>query len=584
MTYWDLTSIYPSFESDAFQDDLATLKTLIEELDALSLGDDFEKNATTYIEKASAVLKLIYPLSIYAHLTFSVDSSNQTAIKYIDTLGMLQAQLAAPAVKFQKWVAQFDDNTIDAVTSDLLIDHKFFLQELKQNAAYLLSNQEEVLLSKLRQVGANAWSDLMSKLTGNLQAEFELNGKTETLTLTMLRNLASNKDAAVRKRAYQTELAAYSKIEESIAAALNGIKGDVNITSEMRGFDSPLTESVHNSRLDLATLDAMIGAMQDKLPVFRKYLKRKAKLLGHKNGLPFYDLFAPINESDMTYSYDEAKQFVLENFASFSEELKNSAQKAFDDNWVDVEPRKGKRGGAFCAPIIGRQQSRVMLNFTGSFDGVTTMAHELGHAYHNWQLFDEHMLLAAYPMPLAETASIFCETIVTNAAIKNANKDEATYILEKSIMNSTQVIVDILSRFIFEKTVFDSRQQGPLSVDMLKQAMLDAQMQTYGDGLDKDVLHPYMWACKSHYYSAENNYYNYPYAFGLLFALGLYAEYQKGRPNFVADYNQLLKNTTRMNVKDVAAGMGIDVTKKDFWLASLGIVEQQIEQFIELTN
>ncbi len=524
MTYWDLTTIYPSFESDTYQNDLTKLKTLMAELETLELTDDFTKSATAYIEKANAVLKLLFPLNIYAHLTFSVDSSNQAAIKYSDTLGMLQAQLAAPAVKFQKWVASFDADTIENVTDNLLVEHKFFMHELQQNAAYLLSEKEEVLLSKLRQVGANAWGDLMAKLTGNLQAEIELDGKTETLTLTMLRNLASHKDSAVRKRAYQTELNAYSKIEESIAAALNGIKGDVNMTSKMRGFDSPLAEAVHNSRLDLATLDAMLSAMTDKLPVFRKYLKRKAKLLGHKNGLPFYDLFAPINESDMTYSYDEAKQFVLDNFATFSEELKNSAQKAFDDNWVDVEPRKGKRGGAFCAPIIGRRQSRVMLNFTGSFDGVTTMAHELGHAYHNWQLFDEHMLLADYPLPLAETASIFCETIVTNAAIKKADKNEAIYILEKSIMNSTQVIVDIMSRFIFEKTVFDNRQQGPLSVDMLKQAMLDAQLQTYGDGLDKDFMHPYMWACKSHYYSAYNNYYNYPYAFGLLFALGLYAE------------------------------------------------------------
>ncbi len=583
MTYWDLTTIYPSFESDAYQNDITKLKNLMAELETLELTDDFTESATAYIEKASAVLKLIYPLGVYAHLTFSVDSDNQTAIKYLDTFGMLQAQLAAPTVKFQKWVASFDADTIDNVTSDLLVEHKFFLQELQQNAAYLLSEQEEVLLSKLRQVGANAWGDLMAKLTGDLQAEIELDGKTELLTLSMLRNLASHPDSDIRKRAYQTELAAYQKIEASIAAAINGIKGDANMTSKMRGFDSALAEAVHNERLDQATLDAMLGAMQKKLPVFRKYLKRKAKLLGHKNGLPFYELFAPIGKGK-TYSYEEAKQFVLDNFGAFSDELKDNAAQAFDNNWVDVEPRKGKRGGAFCAGVAGRKQSRVMLNFDGSFNGVRTLAHELGHAYHNRQLFDEHMLLFDYPLSLAETASIFCETIVSNAATAKADKEEAIFILEQSLANSTQIIIDILSRFIFEKAVFENRQNGPLSVEQLKQLMLDAQEQSYGDGLDKDFRHPYMWACKPHYYSVNRNYYNFPYAFGMLFSLGLYAEYQKGRANFIADYNQLLKNTTRMKVKDVAAGMDIDVTKKDFWLASLGIIEQQIEQFIELTN
>ncbi len=582
MTYWDLSTIYPSFESTAFQNDLTKLKSSIHELDALQLGDNFETGATDYIKKMSDTLLLLHPLSVYAQLTFAVDSSDQTAIRYIDTLGAINAQLAAPMVKFQKWVAAFDDDTIANVSSNLIKEHHFFLHEIKQNANYLLTEKEEVLLAKLRQVGATAWGDLMAKLTGDLQAEIELDGRKQTLTLSMLRNLAMHPDAAVRKRAYQTELAAYQKVEDSIAASLNNIKGDVNITSKMRGFDNALAEAVHNSRLDQATLDAMISAIEDKLPIFRKYLKRKAKLLGHDAGLPFYDLFAPIGQSKK-YNYNEAKQFVLDNFGSFSDELRASAKQAFDNNWIDVEPRKGKRGGAFCAPIIGRSESRVMLNFDGSFNGVRTLAHELGHAYHNSQLFDEHILMADYPMPLAETASIFCETIVSNAAAAKADKDEAIFILEQSLATATQIIVDILSRFIFEKAVFENRQNGPLSVDQLKTLMLDAQAQSYGDGLDQNYRHPYMWACKPHYYSVDYNYYNYPYAFGMLFALGLYAEYQKGRPNFIADYNQLLKNTTRMNVKAVAASMDIDVTKKDFWLASLGIIERQIEQFIELT-
>ncbi len=584
MNRWDLSTIYPSFESDAFQGDLAKLKEYIEQLNKIELTDDFAKCAEQYIVKANQTLELIYPLSIYAHLTFAVDSADQTAMKYVDVMGNLQSSMTEPSVKFQKWVATFSEADILGADGDLLKEHRFFLMELHENAQYMLSDREEILLSKLRQVGSTAWEHLMSKLTGDLQAEIEVDGERKQLTLSMLRNLATHKDGAVRKRAYQIELEAYKKVDESIAAALNGIKGEVITISKMRGFDSALHEAVHNSRLDMATLDAMLTAMKEKLPSFRKYLRRKAKLLGHENGLPFYDLFAPINESGTTYSYEEAKQFVLDNFGSFGAELKQSAKDSFDNRWIDVEPRKGKRGGAFCAPVLGRKQSRIMLNFDGSFDSVSTMAHELGHGYHNRQLFDEYMLLADYPMPLAETASIFCETIVSNAAIAKADKDEAIFLLEQSLMGSTQVIVDILSRFLFEKSLFEHRQEGPLSVDKMKQLMLTAQREAYGDGLDENYLHPYMWACKPHYYSATENYYNYPYAFGLLFALGLYAEYKSGRENFIADYNQLLKNTTRMKAKDVAAGIGIDITKKDFWLASLGIIEKQIEQFIELTE
>lgn len=584
MHKWDLTTIYPSFESAEFQGDLQTLKQQINQLNELPLGDDLQSGARSFIDSANQLMSNLHPLYSYTSLTHAVDTANSTALKYLDTMMSLQSQLTAPTVKFQKWLSSFSKEQIDGVNDDVLQAHRFFLHENRQNAQYLLSDAEEVLLSKLQTVGSSAWSQLQGKLTGDLQADFEIDGQTKPLTLSMLRNLAYHTDGDVRKRAYHAELAAYSAVDESVAAALNAIKGEVNMISALRGHQSPLAETVYQSRMDQQTLDAMIDAIKQKLPAFRKYLKRKAKLLGHSDGLPFYDLFAPVNDSSKQYSYEDAKAFVLKHFASFSDDLYQSAKESFDNNWLDVEPRKGKRGGAFCAHIVSRSQSRVMLNFDGSFSDVTTMAHELGHGYHNRQLFNETPLNNDYPMPLAETASIFCETIVTNAAAKEANKAQATYILEKSIEGSTQVVVDILSRFIFEKAVFEKRQEGPLTVDELKDIMLDAQRQSYGDGLDNNHLHPYMWACKPHYYSAGRSYYNFPYAFGLLFGLGLYAEYQNGRPNFVEDYNALLKNTTRMNVKDVAKTINIDISQKEFWLNSLSIIERQIEQFIELTQ
>lgn len=581
--YWDLTTIYPSFESEIYQNDLKKVEELIEDLNAFSFTDHFEKTCSEYLTKFNNLLTLFSPLMSMAHLTLSTNTSDEEAQLYKNKLQDLGTRLTAPSVKFQKWMAQFSIETIKNSGNPIINEHEFYLIETQKNASHLLSDAEEILLSKLQTVGSSAWSTLQGKLTSDLMIDFNLDGEVKPYSLSMIRNLAYHGDQDVRNRAYEAEISAYPRIEDSIAASLNAIKGEVNLISKLRGFESPLHQSAHNARLDMDSLNAMIEAMKEKLPVFHSYLKRKAQLLGHKEGLPFYDMFAPISSSNLEYTYDEAKTFVIENFASFSDELSNYAKTVFDNNWIDVEPRAGKRGGAFCSKIGGRKQSRIMLNFDGSFSDVTTLAHELGHGYHNSQVYNESMLNASYPMPVAETASIFCETIVTNAAISKASKEDAIFILEKSIEGSTQVIVDILSRFLFEKKVFENRENAPLSTAQINEAMILAQKEAYGDGLDPNALHPYMWVCKPHYYSAGFSYYNYPYAFGLLFGKGLYAQYKNGAPNFVSTYNTLLNNTTKMDAKSVAASMGIDITKKDFWIASLEMIEDEINQFLELT-
>ena len=295
-------------------------------------------------------------------------------------------------------------------------------------------------------------------------------------------------------------------------------------------------------------------------------------------------MFAPVTASTLKFTYEEAAAFVIKHFGSYSQELADYARQAFEGNWIDVEPRQGKVGGAFCAGIHPVKESRILTNFTGSFSDVSTLAHELGHGYHNAQVFDESALNSDYPMPVAETASIFCETIITDAALKEVSEEDKIYILEKSLEGSTQVIVDILSRFIFESSLFAARQDAPLPINEIKALMIAAQKEAYGDGLDQDLLHPYMWLCKPHYYSAGFNFYNYPYAFGLLFGKGLYAQYLSGLENFQAAYNKLLNNTTKMMAKDVAATMNIDITQKDFWLQSLEIIEREIEEFLKLTE
>lgn len=585
MKKWNLEQLYKGFDDQAFQDDLKAFETIIQTINHQSQDfNDYDRK----VEKLERHLKnemelnnLADKLFHFASLNISVDSSNQVANKMVNQLMVKMTELTKTNTVFSKWMKNYPDLNLDIEANPLLKTHAFHLKEIQEQASHMLCSEMEVTLAKLKQTGSSAWGLLQSRLTSMLDVEYD--GKI--ITLSEVRNLATDKDPVVRKKAYEAELKAYEKIEDSIAASLNSIKGEVNTISELRGYESPLHEALSHSRMDILTLEAMQAAVKDYYGIFRQYLKRKAKLLGHDNGLPFYDLFAPMGKNDTTFTIEQANAYILKNFGTFSPRLKGLAKRAFDEEWVDYTPRKGKRGGAFCANIHAIKQSRVMTNFTGSFSDMITLSHELGHAYHGEAIFKETSLNSNYTMPVAETASTFCETIVNNAAIKDVqSKEEKIFLLESSIQDYTQVVIDIMSRFIFEKSVFDGRKQTVFDAKELKELMVDAQKQTYGDGLDQDVLHPYMWVCKPHYYSGGLSYYNFPYTYGLLFAKGLYAKYLEDKQAFVNIYDDLLASTGQMSVEAVAKLADIDVTKKAFWISSLELLKKDIELFLDLTE
>ncbi|MBV1709368.1 MAG: M3 family oligoendopeptidase, partial [Erysipelothrix sp.] len=523
-------------------------------------------------------------LSQFASLTSATDARNEVALDYLNKLNMKSTALTQPSVVFQTYLKGLDSLESIIETSPKLKDYAFYLEQIKLRSKYMLSEKEEVAISKMTMTGSTAWSNLQNKLSSTLMVDVVLDGEKKSLPLPAVRNLAYSEDKEKRLAGYHAEMDAYKKIEESSAAALNGIKGEVVTLCELRGFESALEETLIKSRMDKETLDAMLTAMREYLPAFRKYLRRKGELLGHSDGLPFYDIFAPMGEVNMTYSYSEAMDFIISQFGTFSQRLADFTRNAYNKAWLDVEPREGKRGGAFCANLHTIKESRILSNFDGSFSNMTTLAHELGHAYHGANLVDESVLNSRYPMPIAETASIFCETIVVNAALKKASKQEQLAILESSISDSTQVIVDIYSRFLFESTLFEQRKNSVVSVAKLKELMFSAQREAYGDGLDQNYLHPYMWINKPHYYSAGLNFYNFPYAFGLLFSKGLYAEYLKRGDEFVEQYDALLNATGKELIADVAMRMNVDVRNPDFFRSSLALIEKDIEKFIELSK
>jgi pepF/M3 family oligoendopeptidase len=487
-------------------------------------------------------------------------------------------------ITFQGWVGQISDLVPEVVKQiGVVSEHAFYLQETAEQSRFMMSPAEESLASELHLSGAGAWGKLQQVITSQLTWEIETEeGDSEEWPMTKIIYLRSHASETMRKRGYEAELAAWGSRENQYSACLNGIKGSVNILNRRRNREDAVHDSLDNSRIDRSTLEAMLGAMKDSFPMFRKYFKAKAKRLG-KESLPWWDVFAPAPSSDQTFTYPEACTFVIENFSHFSPGLADYAKKAIDNSWIDVGSREGKSAGAFCMGIPGVDESRILLNFDGSFDSVSTLAHELGHGFHNECAIGKTVLQKITPMTLAETASIMCQTIITDAALESAPSPEVELaVLENDLVDASQVVVDIYSRYLFETEVFERRVDSELSADDINTIMENAQKATYGDGLDENYLQKYMWTWKPHYYNAGRSFYNYPYAFGLLFATGLYAIYKERGDAFVDDYVDLLASTGEAKAADLAARFDIDIRTSKFWEDSLKVIGERIERYVTL--
>ena len=575
MYEWTLEDLYPSFESQEFKQDVEAYKALKGKFENLTLEDSIEgiTQVVKLLEESTVLTGRLYN---YIHLTLATDTTHETATQVEVQLAGVSADLQATYAKVSKFLGTIQT---DITTDPFLAEYRYYFEEAKKDAAHLLSDELEEVLAKMSISGGKAWSQLFDFMWSSAQGEY----KGEVVTLSEIRGKAYDSDAEVRKSAYEAELKMYDAIKEPIAFSLNHIKKEVLTTSQLRGYESPLAHTLEASRMSRETLDALLEAIREYLPNFRKYLRHKAALLGHENGLPFYDLFAPVGNSSRTFTVEESKDYLIENFKTFSADLAEMTEEFFDKYYIDFYPRKGKVGGAFCANLPMIKQSRVLTNFTGSLSDVVTLAHELGHAYHGLHIENHRPLNQDYSMPVAETASTFNENIIMNTAIKEASDEEKIALIESQLQDTTQIIVDIYSRYLFETAVFENREQSFMFSKDLEEMMLSAQKEAYGDGLDQSYLHPYMWACKPHYYSTGLSFYNFPYAFGGLFSKGLYAIYQEKPEGFVEKYQELLRATTVSSVEDTAKVLGVDVSTPEFWKKALAEVADSIEAFIALT-
>ncbi|MDY4950175.1 MAG: M3 family oligoendopeptidase [Clostridium cadaveris] len=584
---WDLSQLYSSFQGEDFISGMKALDDKINEINNwaknnLNTTEDAVRKMEEYLNLNREYTSLLGRLSSFSRLTLSANAKNSEAKKASVVLKQKETLTKNVQVVFIKWLGKLEniDEIINA--SKELKNHEFIIKELDSKNDYMLSEEVEVALSKMALTGSSSWENLRNTLTSNHMVPITIDGKEEILSINKVKNMQFSSDKTLRKIASEAERKSNKVIEEGVASALNGIKGEVITVCDMKGYKSPLSKTLIDARMDEETLNSMLEAMKESLNDFQKYFRKKAQLLGHKDKLPYYDIMAPISTSEKEYTYEETRDFIVKHFSSFSKDMGAMAERAFNDRWIDSEVRDGKRGGAFCSNLHVIKQSRILCSFSGSFKNVCTLAHELGHAYHGMILGSEDILNTKYPMPLAETASIFSETMVRNAALKDADKEEALGILGAELVNCASVIVDIYARFLFEKEVFERRKNGDLSVDEIKEIMVCAEKEAYGEAIDETTLDPYAWIHKPHYYFTERNFYNFPYAFGLLFAKGLYSQYLKEGDAFVEKYNKILSLTGKANIYDVTKFAGIDVHDINFWRSSLDIIRKDIEKFCQL--
>ena len=579
---WNLERIYRDFSDPAFEADQAALAAAAEGFNAFAkslTGLEGKTGLTQGISWMETINRLAMKLATYAQLRQSTNTRDTQAGSRLGQILQLLSTTAGAEAAWKSWAAGLPDLMELVEADEVLREYRFFFENVQRSSTHLLGSLGEEIAAKLQLSGGSAWSDLQGYLTSTVPVAW----KDGTTNLSAIRNLAYDADPEVRKAAYEAELNCYDRIRDSVAFALNSIKLETISDCQLRGYASPLDRTLEHSFMKRETLEAMLGAMDEYLPKFRQYLKAKGKALGHENGLPWYDLFAPMGASAKKYTTEEARDLLVTLFASFDEELARMVRTAFDDAWIDFYPRDGKTGGAFCAGVESIGETRILTNFDATFSDVVTLAHELGHAFHNQCIRDHRPLNQDYSMPVAETASTFNECVVMAAAIDRAeDREEKLALIESQLQDATQIICDIYSRFLFEKSVFEKREAEFLDADALCGLMTKAQEQSYGDGLDANFRHPYMWICKSHYYGPT--FYNFPYAFGGLFARGLYAQYEREGAAFVPKYKKLLYTTPIATAEDTALVAGIDLTDKAFWRSALQTIADQIDLFCSLVE
>ena len=592
---WSVADVHECLTSRSFVDSLERVKSDVGRLEALydelgiralpdGVSPTVDSETGNRLDRAirdfNAVVAQTEILEAYVYATVATNTRDETAQALLSEIEVAGSRITPLLARLADFACDHNVDALSAVSSEAR-DHLGPLMRLAERSEHQMDESEEGLYAELSTTGSSAWGRIQGDITSQLTVDVQLPTGTKRMPMPAVRGLATEADVAVRKAAYDAEMIAWPTVATACAAAMNAIKGEANTINRRRRWDSPLDASLYGNSVSHATFDAMQSAIIASLPDFRLWMRTKARLHGHTGALPWWDLMAPLPVAGGSITWDESVDLVRNAFSSFSPNLAGLVDRAINESWLDVPSREGKVGGAFCMPFVD-DRSLVLLNWSGSVESAQTTAHELGHAYHNTQLAGRTPLQKRLPMALAETASIFCETLVVEAGLATLQGKERLALLDVDLQGANQVVVDIHSRFLFETEVFARRQRRTLGVNELNEIMLQAQADAYGDGLDQTTAHPHMWVLKGHYYGSH--FYNWPYTYGLLFGLGLFAQYHADPDRFRGGYDDLLSRAGMATAEELGAAFGIDVTSEAFWTASLDVLRARMDEYSKLAE
>lgn len=587
---WDLDVFFKGgSHSEEFQQFLQSLSNQLIQLETtvnewvipVNKGDT---TLSELLEQLQEVSQQLREASAFVGCLQAQDMYDKKANELNGSVAVLRATFSTIMTTFQSKLTKIENSLWEELLNqEQLRELQFILNEWRQNAKEKLSEEQEALINALSVDGFHGWGNMYDTIVSTITIPFEEDGKVQNLSAGQAANKFAMPDAKKREKLFVEWEKAWDEKGDLFAETLNHLAGFRLEVYRQRGWHDILKEALTYNRMKKETLDVMWEVIANNKQPFVEYMKRKAKILG-LDQLGWQDLDAPVGNTNKTYTYQEGAEFILKHFQEFGDVLPEFTKRAFEDRWIEAEDRPGKRPGGFCTSFPVTGQSRIFMTYSGTASNVSTLAHELGHAFHTYVLKDVHPLNRGYAMNVAETASTFAEMIVADAAVRNAtNKEEKLALLEDKIQRSVAFFMNIHARFLFETRFYEERKKGIVSKERLNKLMEEAQKEAYSDSLK--TYHPLFWASKLHFFITGVPFYNFPYTFGYLFSLGIYAQALKEGKDYEKKYIALLQDTGKMTVEELAKKhLGVDLTQKEFWQAGIDICIQDVEEFLEMTK
>ncbi len=592
---WDMDSIFNGgSDSPAFYEKVNTLEIQTKDFDKKVKAWNVDADAPNFdyfadiLTNNEIISKGIGEARTFMSGLASANTNDTKARTNLNLISNLSKDLSNTNIVLQKKIAEINEKDFnEMLQKEPFKTSAFSITEIREQAQKLLSTKEEELLNNLSIDGFHGWGDMYNELVSTVKIPVKEDGEVVVLSAGQFENkMGSEKDPAKRAEMLKIWEKAWEGKADLFANTLNHLAGFRLTDQKAHKIKHFMEPPLEYNRMKKETLDAMWNTISDNKAKIVEYFNRKARLL-NIDKLSWLDVAATVSVGDFepkTYTYSEAADFIIDNFKSFSPKMADMSQKAFDERWIEAEDRSGKRPGGYCSNLPESEQSRIFMTFSGSSDNVSTLAHELGHAFHSSVLRDLPLLNQRYAMNVAETASTLAELVVSDATIEAASSEaEKITLLDEKISRGAVMMMNIHARYLFESNFYAERQKGIVTAERLSELMLAAQKEAYEDALE--TYHPMFWAAKLHFYSTGVSFYNFPYTFGYFFSLGIYARGLEADDSFEADYIALLRDTANMTTEDLAEKhLAVDLTKSDFWQDAIDLVHADVEEYLQLTE